>query len=75
MVFKPKRVIVPQEEPEEEVLEQEQEMEEEEEVAEETVKKETTKQVKPQLTVNDVLLNHEERLKQIEATLFRLKYI
>ena len=76
MVFKPRQISLPKkaevldettESEDEEMIEESEEEEEQEEPVKEV------KQTEKQITVNDVLLNHEERLKSLEAAFFRLK--
>lgn len=58
------------EDEEEEEDEDEEEMEEPEKEPEEEPKKQKTK---PKVTVQDVLLNHEQRIQAIESWAFRIK--
>lgn len=83
MAFQKKKTAIPQEDYDDEEFEEEEFEEEPEQqqikkaVVQETPKRqrEEIPEQEEKITVNDVLLNHEERLKSIEAALFRLKNI
>jgi len=81
MAFQTKKPIKPVEVQEEEEYDEEDLDEEESEeeqikkaVSDEELKRQKVSQ-EPKVTVNDILFNHEDRIKSIEATLFRLSRI
>lgn len=88
MAFKTKKLGRPvTEKAEEEGYDEEQDYDDEEEIEEseeqqikKAVNQEEPKRPKQEvseekITINDVLINHEDRIKSIEATLFRLSRI